>query len=136
MTHKIANFLLAHGRGKNYISRLKTFSKWRGKMENFALHFRICHATRHTAKPLFRSKNGTQIAHHLASPGHRWQPLLLQSKKVEKQIQGGLVISTRIFSLLDSNENSYGRRIAPGTFPPEMAYSLTPHFITLQNEAL
>jgi len=136
MTHKNAGFLLAHGRRKSGISRLELRLNGRAKDTLFDLHYDFCHTTRHTGHSLFPVGNGMNSLLGLAVAGQCWQAVFTSSKKMKKRFESRTVGSLRFFSLSGTAEKNSPACLLYPVFSSQMAYSLTPNFITLQNEAL
>jgi hypothetical protein len=140
MTQKNFRFELAHGRNSKANFHFKMPHEKRAISGIFPLFSgfcrAVCHSIRRKANSLFPDMNSTPLAHLLAASGNHWQSSLLHPKKGEKKSQDRLVALFRFLSLSCAAEkNSDGSLFWAAIFP-QMAYSLTPFFLTLQNEAL
>jgi hypothetical protein len=136
MTHKNAGFLLAHGRKKSGISRFELPPKGRAKNRLFVLNYDSCHTIRHTGSYLFPVGNVMNSPLGLAVAGKGWQAVFTSSKKMKNRFETRTVHSLHFFSLSDETEKKGPACQLYQVLSPQMAYSLTPYFITLQNEAL
>ena len=65
-----------------------------------------------------------------------WQAWFFPSKKAKKTLRYPRFGSVRFLSLSDQPEKNRAQRLARPAISLQMAYSLTPYFLTLQNEAL
>jgi hypothetical protein len=65
-----------------------------------------------------------------------WQAVFTSSKKMKKRFESGTVHSLHLFSLSYAADKNGPACLLHPVLSPQMAYSLTPYFITLQNEPL
>jgi len=136
MTRKNAGTLLAHGSKKSDISRLELPPKGRPKNRLFVLHYASCHTIQHTGHYLFPVGNVMNSPLGLAVAGKRWQAVFTSSKKKKKRFETRTVHSLHFFPLSDAPEKHGPGCLLYPVLSPQMAYSLTPYFITLQNESV
>jgi hypothetical protein len=140
MTHEIAGFLPAQRRHAKHIYCLKRSSKARVKSRIFTRYSGPCYTGYHTpGHMLYQSSwhKGNPNATHLLTIAYTgWQSLSPSFKKSEKKFCKELVQSFRFLSLSGTNEKRDNRCQGLYAVSLEMAYSLTPYLITLQNEAL
>jgi len=136
MTHENAGFLLAHGRSKSGSFRFKLPLTSRAKSLFFALNSAPRHKVCHTPRSLFQIRDLMTYLPNLAEPGTCWQRGSTSLKNLEKRFESWTVSSIRFFSLPNSAEKSRPAYLKYPPISPQMAYSLSPYFITLQNEAL
>jgi len=134
MTHKNARFLLTHGRPKSpYL---------RGE----------CRRPKDPKKPFFnpfdtqldtQSDTGRRVSGHrqllptaTTLAGTNWQMMTLAKKKKKIPTSKAHMQFFHFSPLFALGHQRFKQLNAVEAFLPEMAYSLTPHFITLQNDAI
>jgi hypothetical protein len=136
MTHKIAAF---PGRKRKVISPLKRCQRKKQPpclMPISALVARLATDPKLKVCVTLRHISLTHDACLQPISLTNWQAWFFPSKKAKKRLPHWRLGSVRFLSLSGQPEKNKAQRLARPTFSLQMAYSLTPHFLTLQNEAL
>jgi len=140
MTHKFVRKLPSQGWSTVSHSRLKKRAKNIAKSDslvlNYCIHDTLCYTKRQALFDPYCNSGCTPYPSFLPTENMTPRSERLLSKKVEKIILNRPVDFCHYFSLFTTTEECGNRSLAEAIFLSEMAYSLTPYFITLQNVVL
>jgi hypothetical protein len=136
MTHEITRFELAQGGWPNDFFPFKWPASERVKTRFFAPNCGPCHTVRGKVNCLFRTGKSVNPYPFWQYPAKTGRLFSYSPRKMKKNFHPGFVAFYQFFSLFRMAEKKTGSVLDAILFLPELAYSLTPYFITLQNVAL